>query len=293
MTTSSARLSKAARIATLLAASAVFVYLVSAFLLAAFRSQGDVVAGGIIDGLSFQNLVYNWQQIVGFGSGVFLIWLQNSLIVALFAAAVAVFAAVSGGYALARLRFAGRKSILFATLLTMVIPNTVLVIPIFLGVAAVGMVGKLLPVIIIMAFFPFGVYLAFIHFSSAMPKELVEAARVDGCSELGIFARIALPISKQPIALVFFFAFVADWTNYFLPLVLLPSTKSTTVPVGLQQMISQSQLYDPTAAAGLNVELYIPQLVLAALVQAIPVLIVFLSVQRYLVRGVTVGAVKG
>ena len=71
-----------------------------------------------------------------------------------------------------------------------------------------------------MAFYPFGVYLAYIHFLTSLPRELIEAARIDGLNDIAIFARIGVPLAKQAVALVVFFAFVANWTNYFLPLVL-------------------------------------------------------------------------
>ena len=95
---------------------------------------------------------------------------------------------------------------------------------------------------------------------------------------------MAVPIAKQAVALVFFFAFVADWTNYFLPLVMLPSTTAQTVSVGLQLLITSSQLFNPSAG-GLNVQLYMPELALAAVLQMLPVLLVFIGAQRYLVCG--------
>lgn len=112
-------------------------------------------------------------------------------------------------------------------------------------------------------------------------------------SEGAIFRQVALPLSKQAVALVAFFSFVADWTNFYLPLVLLPLTESATVSVGLQQLVSSSPLYDPTNAAGLEVRLYSPQLALATLVTIVPVLVVFVVAQRYLIRGQTLGALKG
>ena len=135
--------------------------------------------------MSWSNVVYSWTQINGFGPG------GGGLYHALdselahprrrAAALLALVAALPAGYAMARLRFrfAG-KFWLFATLLAMVMPNTVLVIPLFLEVNAIGAVGQLWPVAVIMGFFPFGVYLSYIHFMTTMPPELVEAARIDG-----------------------------------------------------------------------------------------------------------------
>ena len=289
-----------ARVVTMLFVAAVFVIPIAGFIAMAFRSDDGVAAGaGGLLGLgdvSWSNVQYSWSQVNGFGpdGGLFTRWMGNSLIVAVGGALLAVVAALPAGYAMARLRFRLRRAILLITLVTMVMPNTVLVIPLFLEVTAVGAVGELWPVAVIMGFFPFGVYLSYIHFSTTMPRELVEAARVDGLGEVGIFCRIAVPISKQAVVLVAFFAFVANWTNFFLPLALLSSRQDNqTVSIGLQQLIGASPLFNPTVAAGLDVKLYMPQLALATFLSMLPLLAVFLGAQKYLIRGETVGAVKG
>jgi multiple sugar transport system permease protein len=288
---------RAGRITLLLLAGLLFAIPMATFFGMGFRTHDDTgqVPGGIysLAGLSISNAIANWNTVLAFNGAIFTTWIVNSLIVAGGAAALAVLTAIPTGYALAKLRFRGRRAIRFITLLTMVMPNTVLVIPLFLEVSAVGAVNQFWPVILIMGFYPFGVYLAYIHFMTALPSELIEAARIDGLSEIGVFWRIALPVSRQAVALVIFFSFVAAWTNYFLPLVLLPIDKRFTVSLGLQQLVGSSPLYDPTKSAGLDVKLYAPELALATTVSIIPVLIVFFMAQRYLMRGQMMGAVKG
>ena len=182
----------------------------------------------------------------------------------------------------------------FITLLTMVMPNTVLVIPLFLEVSAVGGIGQLWPVIVIMGFYPFGVYLAYIHFLTTLPRELVEAARLDGLSEVMVFLRIAVPISKQAVALVIFFSFVANWTNYFLPLVLLPTLRAgNRARSASSSWSARARCSIRPSSAGLSTKLYMPQLALATTITIVPVLLVFIGAQRFLMRGAVVGAVKG
>ncbi|MEO7015779.1 MAG: carbohydrate ABC transporter permease [Leifsonia sp.] len=280
----------------------VFLYPLVGFFAVALRSDASVANGtggflGLGD-ISFAAIQHSWDQIFEYGGSntphVYLTWIGNTLIVSICGGVLALIAALPSGYALARLRFRGKKLILIITLLAMVMPNTVLVIPLFLEVNAVNAVGELWPVAMIMGFFPFGVYLSYIHFRTAMPYELVEAARVDGLGEITTFFRIALPISKQAIALVAFFSFVANWTNFFLPLALLTSSFGTqTISVGIQSLISSSPLFNPTTAAGLSVKLYMPELALATAISTIPLLIVFIVAQRFLIRGQTLGAVKG
>jgi multiple sugar transport system permease protein len=285
------------RVGTLGLVAVVFAVPIVTFILMSFRQEDAIgnVPGGIyaVTGLSFENLFRNLETILAFNSGIYLKWLQNSLVVATAATALAVFTAVPAGYAIAKLRFPGRSVLRFVTLLTMVMPNTVLVIPLFLEVSAVGGVGQLWPIIIIMAFYPFGVYLAYIHFLTSLPRELIEAARIDGLNDIAIFARIAVPLAKQAVALVVFFSFVANWTNYFLPLVLLPLSKQTTISAGLPQMLGASPIFDPTTAAGLSVRLYMPQLALATTITIVPLVLLFIAAQRFLQRGAVVGAVKG
>jgi multiple sugar transport system permease protein len=291
---------KLARVVSMLFVAVIFLLPIAGFVAMAFRSNDGVEAGdggflGLGD-VAWSNVQYSWSQVNGFGpeGGLFTRWMMNSLVVAGGGAILAVVAALPAGYAMARLRFRARRAVLLITLVTMVMPNTVLVIPLFLEVNAVGAVGQLWPVAVIMGFFPFGVYLSYIHYMTTMPKELVEAARLDGLGEVSVFWWIGLPISKQAVVLVVFFAFVANWTNFFLPLALLSSNQNNqTVSIGLQQLIGASPLFNPTVAAGLDVKLYMPQLALATFISMLPLLAVFLGAQRFLIRGETVGAVKG
>ena len=112
-------------------------------------------------------------------------------------------------------------------------PATTLVVPLFLEINAVHLVGSLWSVVLPFSFYPFGVFLTYIYFSTALPRDLLAAARIDGCTEFGAFRRIALPLAVPVIALVGFFSFVANWTNYFLPYVMLPESNQYPVQVGL------------------------------------------------------------
>jgi multiple sugar transport system permease protein len=291
------------RVGTLGLVAVVFAVPIVTFMLMSMRQEDEFgnIPGGIysLEGLSLDNVARNLEIILAFNNGLFTTWLSNSMIIAVSATTLAVLSAIPAGYAIAKLRFPGRSVLRFVTLLTMVMPNTVLVIPLFLEVHAVGKVfpmfsiGQLWPVIVIMAFYPFGVYLSYIHFLTTLPRELIEAARIDGLSDVSIFFRIAAPLAKQAVALVVFFSFVANWTNYFLPLVLLPLAKQQPVSIGLQDLIAASPIFDPTKSAGLAVSLWMPQLALATTITIIPLFILFIAAQRFLARGAVVGAVKG
>jgi multiple sugar transport system permease protein len=174
----------------------------------------------------------------------------------------------------------------------MIMPSTALVLPLFAEMNAVHLIDNAFSVILPFAFFPFGVYLAYIHFSSAMPLDLLSAARIDGCGEWQIFRHIAAPLAKPVIGLVAFFDFVASWNNFFLPFVMLPGTSQYPAQVGLYNLLSSTPAFNPTIG-GSQLAVYRPELALAILIVAAPVLIVFLCAQRLLVSGLLAGAAKG
>ncbi len=187
------------------------------------------------------------------------------------------------------MEFRGRRALLITTLVVMLMPATTLVVPLFLEINAVHLVGSLWSVVLPFSFYPIGVFLTYIYFSTALPRDLLAAARIDGCTEFGAFRRIALPLAVPIIALVGFFSFVANWTNYFLPYVMLPESSQYPVQVGLGLLLTDVPQFNPTAGTGAVLR---PELALATLLAILPVLIVFLFAQRYLVSGLLAGATK-
>src|SRR5207237_9801677 len=142
------------------------------------------------------------------------------------------FTAIPAGYGLALGSFPGRRLVLTLTLIVMIMPAAALVLPIFLELNALHLIGNVLSVILPFSFFPFGVYLAYLYYSTAIPRDLLDAARVDGAGEWQTFRRIALPLAKPIVALVFFFSFVADWHHFFLPYAVLADSEPYTTQVG-------------------------------------------------------------
>jgi multiple sugar transport system permease protein len=239
---------------------------------------------------SFGALADNWHDLMGFQDGAVLTWMGNSVKYALFALVITMAVSIPAGYALALMRFRGRRLLLVVTLVVMLMPATALVLPTFLELSYAGLVNTSLSVVLPFSFFPFGVYLTYIYFSTAVPRELLEAARLDGCSEIGTFWQVALPLAKPIVALVAFFSFTNNWNNFFLPYVMLPGSDAYPMQVGLTQMLASTPTFNPVVGA--NAEVQPPVLVLATLLSVAPVLIVFLFSQRFLVAGMTAGATK-
>jgi multiple sugar transport system permease protein len=257
--------------------------------LAATKTDDQLVHDNPLSFGSLGALRANWAALTGFQDDVIFLWLRNSALYACLALVITLCVAIPAGYALALTEFPGRRTLLVVTLIVMIMPNSTLVVPLFLEINVVGLIGSMWSVVLPYSFFPFGVYLAYIFFTTALPRELLAAARLDGCSELGVFRHVALPLAAPVVALVGFFSFVANWTNYFLPYVLLPESDQFPIQVGLGTLLTNVPQFNPTAGA-LAVER--PQLALAALLAIAPVLVVFLFSQRFLVAGMLAGATK-
>ncbi|GHE52568.1 sugar ABC transporter permease [Streptomyces capitiformicae] len=266
-----------------------FVLPVLWLVLAATKTDQQLVHDHPLSFGSWHTLKANWDALTAFQDNAILLWLGNSALYAAISLVITLCVAVPAGYALAMTEFRGRRTLLVSTLVVMLMPNATLVVPLFLEINAVGLIGTMWSIILPYAFYPFGVYLTYIYFTTAVPKDLLAAARMDGCSEFGVFRLVALPLATPVIALVGFFSFVANWTNYFLPYVMLPESDQMPVQVGVGNLLSNVPSFNPTVG---ELAIERPQLALATLVAITPVLVVFLFAQRFLVSGMLAGATK-
>lgn len=240
---------------------------------------------------SFENARQAAANLFGYDGGIIWTWAANSFWYTAASLAIALVASVLAGYALAKFRFRGRRIVLFATLLTMIVPAAALILPLYLEMSAVGLTNTPWSVILPHTFFPFGVYLIYLYAKTSIPNSIIEAARIDGCSEIAIMIRIFVPLAWPAIATVAFFAFASSWNAFFLPFIMLTDQGLATLQTGLQILVSS------TGAIGggnqSNLPIHAPEVALAAIVSVLPILIVFLFAQRYLVAGQTAGAEKG
>ncbi|MDH6180171.1 multiple sugar transport system permease protein [Microbacteriaceae bacterium SG_E_30_P1] len=237
----------------------------------------------------FDQLAANWESLTSFQNGLIWVWLGNAAFYSLVALVITLVISIPAGYALALTEFKGRSTLLAITLIVMLIPNTALVLPVFLELSAVKLVGTPLSVILPFSFFPFGVYLTYIYFSTTVSRDLLNAARIDGAGEFRVFAQVAMPLATPVIALVGFFSFVQNWNNYFLPYVMVPGRRAP-IQVGIAELLSNVPQFNPTNASSTTIDL--PTLALATLFAVAPVLLIFLFSQRFLVSGMTAGGTK-
>ena len=189
------------------------------------------------------------------------------------------------GYAFSQYRFAGRSLLFGIVLASVFVPGTVFAIPLYLLISKTGLSGSLLAVILPSLISPFGVYLMRIYSEQAIPEELLDAARIDGAGEFRIFATIAFRLLLPGYVTVLLFAFVGAWNNYFLPLLVLGKSEVYPVTVGLA--------YWNSLAGQLSThQILYPLIITGSVVGTLPVMILFLFLQRYWQNGLALGSIK-
>lgn len=261
-------------------------------ILAPTKTDGQITGDFALSFGSFERAILAWQHLAEYQDGVIYTWIGNSILYAASSIIISVVTSLMAGYALAMTRFPGRKAILYLTLIAMVVPAAALVLPLFLGMNALGLTDTQLAVILVASFYPFGTYLAFVYFATSMPPEILEATRLDGCSETRAFVSIALPLAKPLIGLIVFFSFVANWNNYFMPYILLVSEEKYNLPVGLGTLIASTPALHPERGGSI-LPITRPEVALAGVLVVVPIALLFIFFQRFLTRGILEGASKG
>ena len=211
----------------------------------------------------------------------FLLWMRNSLLVAITVTLLGVSLASLAGYAFSRFRFPGRGVGMLSFLVTQMFPATMLLLPLFVLLRRLGLVDSLpgLVVAYVATALPFCVWTMKGYYDS-IPVELEEAAMVDGTTRAEAFRRVTLPLSAPALMITALFSFITAWSEFIVARVIIQSRELNTLPLGLESLPGTFQTEWANYSAG-------------AILVSVPVLILFLALNRYLVAGLTLGGVKG
>ena len=205
--------------------------------------------------------------------------LGNSLLVSTVTSTSVVLFSTLAGYAFAKLRFRGSSALMVFVVMTMAVPTQLGVVPLFILMSRLGWAGSIWAVVVPWLVTAFGVFFMRQYLVDAIPDDLIEAARMDGCSQIRIFWSVVLPAARPAAAILWLFTFMQVWTDFFWPLIALPA-ENPTIQVALNQL--QSGFFKDYS------------LVLAGTSLAtLPLLILFVVAGRQLVSGIMQGAVKG
>ena len=211
----------------------------------------------------------------------FLTWMKNSFLVSFVVTLTGVVLASTSGYALSRFNFMGRRAVLSSLLMTQMFPATMLLLPFFILLAKLKLINSYLGLIIIYSStaLPFCIWQMKGYYDT-IPDALEEAARIDGCSRFSAFTKVILPVSAPALVITALFSFMASWSEYVVAAIVLQDPGLYTLPLGLKSFQASLSTQWGLYAAG-------------AVVVSIPVTILFISLSRFLVSGLTVGSVKG
>lgn len=211
----------------------------------------------------------------------FWIWFRNSLIVSIGTSLLGLVIAIPAGYAFSRYKFTGRDVSMFAFLLVQMFPGIIIIVPYFLVMKTLGLLNSHLGLILAycVTALPLCVWMLK-GFFDTVPRELEEAATLDGCNQFQVFTKVVLPLSLPAVAVTALFSFLAAWNEFLLALTFNTSNDMYTLPVGLASLISSTgQAWGDFAAASILVSL--------------PVALLFLFFQKFLIEGLSAGGVKG
>lgn len=233
---------------------------------------------GQVDGWGFGN----YETLVHYQAGVWQ-YLANSVFVSGLCVVLTLTISTLGGYAFARFRFPGRNLLFMVTLAILMVPYASLLIPLYVLLNKVGLSNSLVGVALVLTMFqlPFSTFMMRISFES-VPRELDEAALVDGCSSFSALWRVLLPAVRPGLITVGLFAFLAAWNDFFAPLILINDTNKMTLPLAVSNLRVQVQGVIDYGATEAGV-----------VVLAVPCIVLFLLLQRHYVRGFMSGALKG
>ncbi len=206
-------------------------------------------------------------------------WLVNTVFMSVAAMLLTCLTASMAGYALAKKRFIGRGLVFSLIVCAMALPKQVILLPLIREISALGLYDSLWAVILPTVGWPFGVFLMK-QFSESIPGEMLEAARIDGASELRTFTQIVMPMVKPGIGALAIFTFINTWNDYFMQLIMLSSSEELTISLGIATLQAENATDFGLIMAG-------------ATLAALPIIIVFLIFQKYFTQGITMGAVKG
>lgn len=206
-------------------------------------------------------------------------WLFNAVFISVMSMGLTCITAAMAGYALAKKRFIGQKTLFTLLICAMALPKQVVLVPLLKEMSFLGLHDNMWAVILPTVGWPFGIFLLK-QFSEGIPTEMLEAVRIDGAGEIQTFTTIVLPMIKPGIGALAIFTFISTWNDYFLQLIMLNSSKVLTISLGIAKLQAEMSNDFGLIMAG-------------AALGAVPIVVVFLMFQKYFTQGITMGAVKG
>ena len=246
---------------------------------ASLRPGQELMRNGLNFNIDWKNANLDEYRYLFSGNNAYFTWYINSLIVTVVQVGLALILSSFVGYGFAMYEFKGKNLSFMLVLLVMMVPTEVIILPLYLLIIRLGLINTKAGIIVPYVVIPMLIFF-FRQYLSGIPKDFVDAGRVDGCSEYGIYTRIMLPLMKPAFAAMGIYEGMASWNNFFWPMIVINQNSKITLPVGLQSLLSPY---------GNNYDI----LIAGSCFAIIPILLLFVMFQRYFIEGMTAGGVKG
>ena len=246
---------------------------------ASLRPGQELMRNGLNFNIDWKNANLDEYRYLFSGNNAYFTWYINSLIVTVVQVGLALILSSFVGYGVAMYEFKGKNLSFMLVLLVMMVPTEVIILPLYRLIIRLGLINTKAGIIVPYVVIPMLIFF-FRQYLSGNPKDFVDAGRVDGCSEYGIYTRIMLPLMKPAFAAMGIYEGMASWNNFFWPMIVINQNSKITLPVGLQSLLSPY---------GNNYDI----LIAGSCFAIIPILLLFVMFQRYFIEGMTAGGVKG
>jgi len=247
-------------------------------LVTSFKPGQEMLSKGLTLKMNFDAMTLNNYKIIFFEDNRYLTWYKNSLIITALYTVLSLFFSSLVGYGLAVYNFKGKNLIFFIVLLVMMVPLEILLLPLYRLMITLNLMDTYLGVVLPFAVSPFAIFF-FRQYIIGLPKELIEAARVDGCGEFRIFFKIMVPLMKPAFGAMTILQALTSWNAFVWPLIVLRSANKLTLPIGLMSLLTPY---------GNSYDMIMP----GAVMSVIPIAIIFLLNQRAFIEGLTAGGIK-
>lgn len=248
-------------------------------LCSSFRPGVELMRTGLNFSIDKETFTLDGYKLLFSGNTSYFTWYKNSLILTAIEMVLTLFLSSCVAYGFSMYKFKGANILFICVLITMMVPMEIIILPLYQEIAAMGMLDTIWGIILPKAVVPMLVFF-FRQYLSGIPKDFLDAGRVDGCTEYGIFFRIFVPLMAPSFAAMGIFQGMQSWNNFLWPLIVMRSSENQTLPVGLASLLSPY---------GNNYDL----LISGSCFAIIPILILFFCFQSYFIDGMTAGAVKG
>jgi multiple sugar transport system permease protein len=251
-------------------------------LFAAAKSAGAVQSGEVLSLHAF-SIEANLRLLISYQHGIYLRWFANSVIYAGVGSGVGSLICVSAGYAFDKYQFRGKEKLFGLVLVGVLLPQAATALPLYLAASKAHLVNTYWSVLVPSLVSPFGVYLARVFSAGYIPDEVLDAGRIDGAGELALYRRLGLPMIRPGYVTILLFQFVAIWNAFYLPLIMLTNTHLFPTSLAIYE-INSTFLTEGSRL--------LPFVMLGSLMSILPLLVVFMSLQRFWKPGLTAGSVK-